>query len=397
MASALKALGVPEPASEVFPYAYKHPEGFSGIANDPVWDDDKHLSIGNPDRVVDLKDFGYSDKELAPLATTFGQTSTFSLLSPQGIRDLNTVLDQVEPFAKETPRIRKVLRGGALRSKFLFDLSYSPKILAHVSKIAGCGLVPHPTIMNAAHTNYKPDGSTKSVDKWHTDTTAFVVVIFATDPDEYEGGNFRYFQGTRAKAFRHLKEDKSLPADKVHTAGLQRQGWALFQQGSLVPHAVSGVTKGRRRTTVVLSYTPANPLAFDASPRLERFGYNDLDPLHVALPDWLRFKSWKAAGRLALWLQSKAGSRGQPRLRHLVEDTRKALRTLAQDPPATDDMATLRDALHAVVDPLRSSRLVSLNDPLMSGTFAELDLALKDMLAFKHATGGREIFFESKI
>eukprot|EP00051_Salpingoeca_urceolata_P010828 m.133114 g.133114 ORF g.133114 m.133114 type:complete len:229 (-) comp16873_c0_seq3:99-785(-) len=170
MASALKALGVPEPASEVFPYAYKHPEGFSGIANDPVWDDDKHLSIGNPDRVVDLKDFGYSDKELAPLATTFGQTSTFSLLSPQGIRDLNTVLDQVEPFAKETPRIRKVLRGGALRSKFLFDLSYSPKILAHVSKIAGCGLVPHPTIMNAAHTNYKPDGSTKSVDKWHTDT-----------------------------------------------------------------------------------------------------------------------------------------------------------------------------------------------------------------------------------
>lgn len=48
----------------------------------------------------------------------------------------------------------------------------------------------------------------KPVDRWHVDTTPFVVVIFLTDPKSHEGGRFEVRPRTRV--LKRVKRDETI-------------------------------------------------------------------------------------------------------------------------------------------------------------------------------------------
>jgi hypothetical protein len=74
-------------------------------------------------------------------------------------------------------------------------MGHSDDVLSQVSQLTGCEIMYHPMKIQQLHIKFKPDddsneviGSKKNIDRWHCDTTSFVLIVFATDPDEYTGG-----------------------------------------------------------------------------------------------------------------------------------------------------------------------------------------------------------------
>jgi len=194
-------------------------------------------------------------------------------------------------------------RGGTFRSKFLNDLAHSPSILSLASQLAGCELIYHPMKIQQLHMNFnatKEELKQKSVDQWHVDTTPFVLVLFLTDPNEYEGGKLQYFTGTKEEGIEHMKSKTKLNPARICNVGEQKQGYGVFMQGSRIFHHVSPVTNNGNRTTLVFSFQPKNVLALEACENLS-FTYNKVDPLEIIIPDWVRYRAWKVTRRIEIW------------------------------------------------------------------------------------------------
>lgn len=85
----------------------------------------------------------------------------------------------------------------------------------------------------------------------------------------------------------------TLPAHRVVQPAVPAAGYAVFQQGTAVMHRASAVTRGDERTTFVNSYIALKAGAFGGAERLAQ-AYNSVDPLHVLLPDWSRFRAFLA-------------------------------------------------------------------------------------------------------
>jgi hypothetical protein len=169
-------------------------------------------------------------------------------------------------------------------------------------------MVFHPMKIHQLHVNLKPsDGkperevqvTKKSVDRWHCDSTPFVLIVFCTDPDDYTGGELQYFNGPREEGTALLSSGAGLPADRIYNVGRQEKGWGVFMQGWRVFHQVSPVLSGDARTTIIYSFHPRNVLALEACTHLSQT-YAPVDPLHVIMPDWVRFRAWKVMRRLEL-------------------------------------------------------------------------------------------------
>ncbi|EDQ92913.1 uncharacterized protein MONBRDRAFT_30851 [Monosiga brevicollis MX1] len=268
------------------------PDGFALIEDDIEFDPAVHLQLEMPEQIKSLTELGYSDEELTKLQmpSDVAVTSLYRVLSDEGLAAMRHVMKQLEAHAVVSPRIPCVLRG-------------SPKVAPE-----------------------------KPVDRWHFDTTPLVMVLFLTDPDEYEGGHFEYFDGTIYEAQRLIKETGSLPEDRIRRLGRQKAGYGVFQQGPAVMHRASAVTSGPERITFVQSYVSTDPLAFggcnhlaesyngkceDASLQIShaqpsacltprhpwyrdfRLNLTGVDPLNVFMPDWVRFRSWVASLELS--------------------------------------------------------------------------------------------------
>ncbi len=275
--------------------------------DEQTWCDDKHLSLDQP-RVIKHLDLDMkNDPEyVSRLATNYGCCSSFRVLSDDGIKMMDHAVQSIEKHAVCSPRIPKVLRGGAFRSKFLNGMGHSPAVLRQVSQLTGCEMVYHPMKIQQLHINFKPNddpnevaGSKKNVDRWHCDTTPFVLIVFATDPDEYTGGELQYFQGTREEGVALLSSGAGLPADRVLNVGRQERGYGVLMQGWRVFHQVTAVLTGDERTTLVYSFQPRNVLALEACTHLSQT-YNKVDPLHIFMPDWARYRAWKVVRRYEL-------------------------------------------------------------------------------------------------
>lgn len=284
-----------------------------------------HLELGQPEVVRYLdQDLHHSKALTSQLATNYGCCSAFRVMSDEGCRVIDHTLRALEKYATSSPRIPKFLKGSTFRSRFMHGLAHSPAILRQVSQLAGCELIYHPMRIQQLHTNFKPDESKnvgdakggdndeqptkksrmgpKKVDKWHIDTTALVLVLFCTDPDEYEGGELQYFSGTREEGIACLTKNGELPADRVFNVGRQHKGYGVFMQGSRVFHQVSPVLRGDNRTTMVFSFQPKNVFTLEPVSTLDRL-YNKADPFHFLLPDWVRFRAWKVLRRLEVFME----------------------------------------------------------------------------------------------
>lgn len=278
------------------------------------WSDDKHLSLGFPTTVNKLDhDLNNPSALVDQMATNYGCCSSFQVMSDEGLRVLTTVIAGIEKHSQSCPRIPKLIRGGTFRNSFLNRMGHSSAVLRHVSLLAGCEMIYHPMKIHQLHINMKPDKisatenenlikgvtSIKNVDRWHCDSTPFVMIVFCTNPDEYTGGTLQYFNGTKEEGLSLLNSDAGLPEDRVLDVGRQEKGYGVFMQGWRVFHQVTPVLTGDSRTTIVFSFHPRNVLALEACQHLSGT-YAPVDPLHVIMPDWVRFRTWKVTRRLEL-------------------------------------------------------------------------------------------------
>ena len=81
-------------------------------------------------------------------------TSSFRILSDEGVRAMRKVIALNQKYAKSNERIPKTLRGLGYRSKFVRDFTYSPDVLRHLSQMSGVPVLPHTMNMNIAQINF---------------------------------------------------------------------------------------------------------------------------------------------------------------------------------------------------------------------------------------------------
>lgn len=381
-------------------------EDFSPLAS-TQFDEGQHLDIRSPDLIKYLNpDMNYSSDFVNELPSNYGCCSSFKIVNDSGMDIIEDVLKSIGKYAVSSPRIPKVMRGGTFRSKFLNDLAHSQSILKMVSSMSNCEMIYHPMKIQQLHLNMNPDSNmnpdndelennhqkkkqktSKQIDKWHFDTTGFVIVLFCTHHTSYEGGQLQYFNGTTQEGTNLIKEarsDNEALANlrtRVNNVGLQKRGYGVFMQGSRIFHQVSPLIRGRERNTLVFSFQPRNVLALEACDRLTKT-YNCVDPLHILLPDWVRYRAWKILRRMEIYQdfraksvpsvdddcssihddgndsngigESKMALALSTELDCVVESCKANMQTLMKTVPYTKDKAILMQQMSAAIDGLNT-------------------------------------------
>eukprot|EP00441_Pelagodinium_beii_P033540 CAMPEP_0197629820 /NCGR_PEP_ID=MMETSP1338-20131121/7525_1 /TAXON_ID=43686 ORGANISM="Pelagodinium beii, Strain RCC1491" /NCGR_SAMPLE_ID=MMETSP1338 /ASSEMBLY_ACC=CAM_ASM_000754 /LENGTH=369 /DNA_ID=CAMNT_0043200925 /DNA_START=46 /DNA_END=1153 /DNA_ORIENTATION=+ len=317
----------------------------------PAFNEQLHLALKFPTKRVHLSDLGNSEAHISSLVTGFAQSNAFQVLSAPGMATLSGEIERLEHLAVASQRIPRVLRGASLRSRFIHGLCHSQALASLVSEIAQTELIAHPMEIMNGHINLTPAENTQFVDRWHRDTTQFVLVLFCTSPDGYDGGEFEFFAGTVAEAELLLKEGKGLPEDGCRLLGRQEQGSAVLQHGSEVYHRVRPVSRGKNRTTFVQSFVP-KAIGKEPCSRLSDT-YNGVDPLVCLLPDWARFRCWRALRLCENWLEVHGALEKQKHVS--VQRATQKLRDASQLLPYTADRHALSESLNASVVDLRAA------------------------------------------
>ena len=271
------------------------PEGFPLLEREPAFDPARHLALERPERIVTLRDLGYSADEIAACPTNLGITSCFRILSDEGVACLLEVARSLEPYIRGVERISRMVRGGAYQSRFLRDVCLSPDVTRWISDICRTPMMPHSIPHQLGHLNYNPLKLGENVDKWHVDTLRIDYVMFVTDPNEVEGGEFQYFLGTRHEAEALHRAGQKMPADRAITPRLPGPGYAVLQQGNMVVHRATGLRRAAERITMVNGYVPSDP----NFPDYTRFDQLYLaDPPHIAASEYARHVAWVGRERL---------------------------------------------------------------------------------------------------
>lgn len=271
------------------------PEGYPPLADEPLFDPARHLALEMPDTVVTLAELGYSDEEIAACPSSLGITSCFRVLSDEGVAALHEVARALTPHIRSVGRIPRMVRGGVYLSRFLRDLCLSPEVNDWVSRLMGTPTLPHSIPHQLGHLNYNPLELGRNVDKWHVDTLRFDYVLFVTDPNLLQGGEFEYFRGTKQEMDALHLAGQTPPPDRVVAPRLPGAGYAVLQQGNMVVHRAKGLRAPAERITMVNGYVPAD-LRY---PDYNRFDQIALaDPGHVAASEYARHVAWTAQERL---------------------------------------------------------------------------------------------------
>ncbi|MFW0757491.1 2OG-Fe(II) oxygenase family protein [Pseudomonas sp. H11T01] len=234
----------------------KRPEAFLDTLHE--WND-SYLSSASPvaGYAKSLTEFGYatspihvaSPDQLTAVAEVGG------LFSEQGITELRRACYQLEAASTTSNWIISNRTRAATQSSTLIrGMMNSRAFLLAVSRIAGVPLVPHPLLNARSQVNYfyppeTPDDKAQ-IGMWHTDGTSFVLNILLSDPGEYEGGEFVYFEGPVEQFDTHDFGGR-LRKSKVRACGD-----AVYIYGSRVFHGVRPVTSGRRMSLVLSFHCP---------------------------------------------------------------------------------------------------------------------------------------------
>ncbi|MGB0866806.1 MAG: hypothetical protein ACPGSC_09870 [Granulosicoccaceae bacterium] len=237
---------------------------FSPIADDPIFNPAVHLALGQPERIYSLDELGYTPKQLTePTPSSVAATDCFRILSDEGVAALYHVCKQLETHTTSNARISRNTRGGVYRSRFIRDLSLSPEIATHLSQLMQSPLLPHAMGHQLAHLNYQPLTVGENVDKWHYDTLQVDYVMFVTDPNVVDGGEFQYFSGTRDEMEALHAAGKSIPPERVIAPRMPGAGYAVLMQGNYVVHQARGLQSPGERITFVNGYSFADPAISD--------------------------------------------------------------------------------------------------------------------------------------
>ena len=278
-----------------------HPEGFPTLKSEPEFDPARHLAIEKPDQVISLEELGYSDADCSDCPTGMAVTSPFRLLSDEGIACLQEVTRLLEPYARSNERIPRLVRGGVYQSKFLRDFCLSPDITDAISEICDAPMLPHTMPHQLGHLNYNPLTIGKNVDKWHADTLRIDYVMFVTDPNAVEGGEFQYFNGTKHEVAELNKSGRPLPEERIVSPEFPGAGYVVLQQGNMVVHRAKALAAEGERVTLVNGYVPQDL----SHPDYTRFDQLYLaDPANIAASEYARHVAWMGKEALARQLDS---------------------------------------------------------------------------------------------
>ena len=278
------------------------PAGLPPLEREPEFDPARHLALERPEKIVTLRDLGYPPEEIAACPTDLGITSCFRVLSDEGVACLLEVARALVPYVRGVERISRMVRGGAYQSRFLRDLCLSPDVARWISEICGAPMAPHSIPHQLGHLNYNPLKLGENVDKWHVDTLRIDYVMFVTDPNAVEGGEFEYFLGTRHEAKALHRAGQKLPPERVVAPRLPGAGYAVLQQGNMVVHRAKGLTRVGERITMVNGYVPSDP----GIPDYTRFDQLALaDPAHIAAPEYARHVAWLSRERLQAFIDEQ--------------------------------------------------------------------------------------------
>ena len=309
------------------PFPENHPEGFPMLEEEPVFDAAKHLQIEMPHTVISLKEFGYSDEEIAKCPCDFGITNVFRILSDEGAECMLQVARMLEQYTTSNARISRNVRGGVYQSRFLRDLCQSEELTQAISEICGTDLLPHTIPHQLGHLNYNPKEVGENVDKWHYDTLRIDFVMFVTDPNSVEGGEFEYYLGTKEEVADLKKAGKSLDPDKIRAPALPGPGYAVLQQGNMVVHRAKGLTKEGERITMVNGYVPRD-VSFPDYTRFDQLFL--VDPEHMAASEYSRHVAWMGRELLAAELKGFEFSEDRDKMAENFEKVAQMMTTAAE-------------------------------------------------------------------
>lgn len=279
------------------PFPSSPPPGYEQISGEPRFDPERHLDLQEPDEVVTLHDLGYSDDDIAGIATPVAASSPFRVLSDEGAAVMLDVARRLRSFVQSGGgRIERIVRGGCYRSAWLRDLCTSPEVTRHVARIYGVPVAPHPMGLHLGHLNYEPTRENEAIDKWHHDTLPLDIVMMVTDPTSIDGGRFEYFVGTKAEAAELAAAGRTPPADRIIAPEFAGPGVAIALHGNMVVHRAGPVNGHAERISMVNGYVSHDTGLDEQSRTVDLIAVDD----HLLLwAEWAKMAAWRSGGRLA--------------------------------------------------------------------------------------------------
>lgn len=247
----------------------------------PTFDPALHLAYKAPTTSHSLESLGLSSpKAISPV----GVTAPFPLFSAAGIKALRADIFRPSILAKHKrvdPRYPGCykLRGIGRDAPFVYSTFSHPTLVDACSKAAGCELevvfeyemahvnvqlepgmvergedlpAPEPPLQTAATATLSVEGLKEGdlqVSSWHSDSYPWVCVCMLSDPTGMVGGETAIRTGS---------------GEIVKIRGPQ-MGYAVMMQGGLIPHAALKALGTGERITLVTSFRPRDPFAYDAS------------------------------------------------------------------------------------------------------------------------------------
>jgi len=306
--------------------------GDEAVKFDPA----RHLQLEAPQEVLKLSDLGYTPEEIQACATDFAVSSAVRILSDEGVDVMVDIARSLKKNAVGCERIENMVRGGAYRSEFLRDFCLCAEVTDFMGEIFGVPVAPHTMPLHLGHLNYAPDDLSRSVDKWHHDTLALDYVLFLSDPNELEGGDFQYFSGTRSQAQEFSQRSEPIPDELAVSPVFPGAGYAIVLHGNMVVHRATSLKRRSERITLVNGYVSLDSQLDDVC----RFpDLSVVDPHHVLFTEWARHKAWLSAGKLHHLIDNipftdDAQALTQ-RLKYAIADVQSAIDDLNDDSNAT--------------------------------------------------------------
>jgi hypothetical protein len=315
----------------MYPFNIKKniPKGYPTLKNEPDFNPNTDLQLEKPEKIISLEDVGYSQDDLKELATHFAFSSPTRILSKEGVGKLYEVLKLLEPFIKSSERIPRMVRGGVYQSKYLREFSLSQDITKFFSEIANIELQPHTIPHQLGHVNYNPLEKGVNTDKWHTDTLRYDYVLFATDPNKVEGGEFEYFLGTKYEMEELYSKGLKIPPDKIISLKPPGSGYAVFLHGNMVVHRAKGIHSEGERITLVNGYVAKDLIK---NPDFTNFEESYLtEPKHVGTAEFAKHTAFIAKEHLNKCLNDTTFSEDKEKYIKELNDVSKILNDAIND------------------------------------------------------------------
>lgn len=286
------------------PFPSAQPPGYVWLDDEPAFDPDLHLALEEPDEVFTLADLGYSDAEIAGKVTPVAATTPFRLLSDEGAAVMLDVARKLRSHVMPAgERIENVVRGGCYRSRWLRDLCTSPEVTAHLARIYGIDIAPHPMPVHLGHLNFEPEQIDTAIDKWHHDTLPLDYVMPVTDPSTVDGGRFEYFLGTKAEAQALAAAGETPPPDRVVAPDFPTAGYAIALHGDMVVHRAGPLFSPGERISMVNGYVSLDTSLDEQARNRDLMVVDDPQVLYT---EWAKMAAWRAQSRLGALIDELA-------------------------------------------------------------------------------------------